>query len=106
MEEIDTPAGVEVQDPDKEEEEAELQRGMMRREDEDEEEEEEDTDKVKVLDVDGTILRDYFTPGVEGEVPLASYVRAYQEMSKFIKKLGPIFTFVAYDAKRKVTYSL
>ncbi|KAG0723793.1 hypothetical protein GWK47_041929 [Chionoecetes opilio] len=49
---------------------------MMRREDEDEEEEEEDTDKVKVLDVDGTILRDYFTPGVEGEVPLASYVRA------------------------------
>ncbi|KAG0729217.1 Ceramide-1-phosphate transfer protein [Chionoecetes opilio] len=99
---MDTPAGVDVQDTDKEEEEADLQIGMMNSEDEDEEEE----DKEKVLAVDGVVLRDDFTPGAEGEVPLASYVRAYQEMNKFIKLLGPLFYFVAYDVKRKVTYSL
>ncbi|KAG0717283.1 Ceramide-1-phosphate transfer protein [Chionoecetes opilio] len=105
-EEMDTPAGVEVQDPDKEEEEPDLQIGMMQREDEDEEEEEKEEYKEKVLAVDYAVARDDFTPGAEGEVPLASYVRAYQEFKKFIKLMGPLFYFVAYDAKRKVTYSL
>ncbi|XP_045104040.1 ceramide-1-phosphate transfer protein-like [Portunus trituberculatus] len=72
----------------------------MDNQEEDEEDEEEENLKELVLDL--VFLRDHFLPGAEGEVPLASYVKGYVELNKFIKMLGLAYHFVAYDVKMKL----
>ncbi|KAK8404018.1 hypothetical protein O3P69_000230 [Scylla paramamosain] len=85
---------------DVEEDEDELEKDNEEDDDEeDEEEEEEEEEKELVLDL--KLVRDCFTPGAEGEVPLAPYVKGFLELNKFIKMLGKLYHFVAYDVKVK-----
>ncbi|KAK8389955.1 hypothetical protein O3P69_012874 [Scylla paramamosain] len=70
--------------------------------DNEEDEEDEEEEKLKELIVDMQLVRDYFTPGAENEVPLASYLKAYVELNKFIKMLGKFYYFVSLDVKRKI----
>ncbi|XP_050699245.1 ceramide-1-phosphate transfer protein-like isoform X2 [Eriocheir sinensis] len=72
------------------------------KENEDNEEKDDKEEDRKEMVVDLEVLRDGFTPGANGEVPLQAYVNAFTEMSNFFKLLGPLFHFVAFDVNRKL----
>lgn len=71
-------------------------------EEEEEKKEEEEEEDEQELAVNLKVMRDGFTPGAEGEVPLASYFKAYHEVNKFMMCMGPLFTFVTYEVENKM----
>ncbi|XP_045118269.1 ceramide-1-phosphate transfer protein-like [Portunus trituberculatus] len=87
----------ELEDDDEEDDDEEDDDEEEEQDDEEEEEEEEENELV----LDLKLVGDCFTPGDDGDVPLAPYLKGFLELNKFIKMLGKLYHFVAYDVKVK-----